>query len=1041
MKSLQETCIPRKEIIKGDTSLDVVDIMNVIDDSLNPGLFFDLNQKTQGMSVLLNTAFERFKGRSTRSIIKLTQSMGGGKTHNMISLGLLAKHPEFRQNVISKEYDDEGLGEIKVIAYTGRETDVPNGIWGEIAKQLGKEELFKDYWENGLKAPGQSAWINLLKGDPKLILLDELPPYLVDAKSKKIGDSNLSEVTSTALANLFNALNKRELSNILLVISDLKATYQLGTRILQASFKDLEGEVNRFAMEIEPVSSSSDEIYNILKKRLFIKLPDDETINEIALQYKNEVNNAKQMGYTNYSPDKIFTGIKDSYPFHPSLRELYERFKENQNFQQTRDLIRLMRKVVLDLYNTKKAENQFLINPFDLDLNDLEMHTTITQIKSSLSNAISHDIANKGRAVAETIDRENNDSIMQSIAKLILVSSLADVPNSLIGLNKSEIVGYLAAPERDFSNIKKSIDEFITLAWYLHTDKDGRLHFQHVRNLTAELNSLVDSYSDDQSKIQIRDFLKEKFKPTLRDCYQEVMVFPALDEIRLSEEKILLILFDPNIAGTGLHPSLKKLWDDTQFKNRVLFLSGERNTMDNLLNVAKEHKAIVSIIKRMKDERIREDDPQFQDAQDRETKIIMRFLSGARETFVKLYYPTSLKGDNIIADADFIMNFSNNEYKGEDQIRNVLIEKKKFIEKNEISSDTFKNKCEDRLFTQKQMRWQDIRSRAATYPAWQWHHLSVLDDLLEDCLIKGYWRKQGNYIEKPPFPAEDTTVTVQELNRDKESGKVVLKIIPKFGDIVYWEINQEPTEASSKVENFSDFRTDEMIIWFKCYDSQSEHKPGPAYKWINKLWVGYSEPYESGNNKMIQLKASNNAKILYTTNGSDPQEYGAIYDSDIVIPKNTKFILVYAEKAGVWSERLEIPINWTDDGVKLTKGKPINYSKTGRFKTSDSNNTFKELNLLKKHKSQLNGVSLHLEGIFNGNNTWISMSIDEKMNISPETLEKQIMSTKEIIFSDEEMIVGMVVDTIYFETGQNFEDWLSERKVALKDIKPNEIRQ
>jgi len=1041
MKALKETCIPRKELFEGDTSLDVIDITNLNDNSLSPGLFFDLNEKTQGMSVLLNTAFERFKGRSSRSIVKLTQSMGGGKTHNMLSLGLLAKHPDFRKMVLGNEYDDEGLGKVQVISFTGRETDVPNGIWGEIAKQLGKEELFKDYWGKGLKAPGPSAWINLLKGDPKLILLDELPPYLVDARSKKIGDSNLSEVTSTALANLFNAINKHELNNVLLVISDLKATYLVGSRILQESFKDLEGEVNRFAIEIEPVSSSSDEIYDILKKRLFSKLPDDNIINDIALKYKEEVNNARQMGYTNYSPDKIFTGIKDSFPFHPSLRELYERFKENQNFQQTRDLIRLMRKVVVLLYESKKAENQFLISPFDIELNDLEMHTTITQIKAPLSNAISHDIANKGRSVAESIDKENNDTIMQSIAKLILVSSLADVPNALIGLNKSEIVGYLAAPKRNLSNIKKSIDEFQVRAWYLHTDKDGRLHFQKVQNITALINNLIDSYSDDQSKVQIRDFLKDKFKPSIRDCYQEVMVFPALDEIKLLEDKITLVLFDPNIAGTGLHPSLKKLWDDTQYKNRVLFLSGERNTMDNLLSIAKEHKAIVSIIKRMRDDRIREDDPQFQDAQDRETKIVMRFLSNARETFVKLYYPINLHGNNKISDADFIMNFTNNEYKGEEQIRRVLIEKKKFITKNEVASDTFKSKCEDRLFTQKQMRWQDVKNRSATYPAWQWHHLSALDDLLDDCLAKGYWRKQGNYIEKPPFPAEDTSVAIQELAREKETGNVVLKIIPKFGDIVCWEINQEPTEASSRVENFNDFRTDEMIIWFKCYDSHGEHEAGKAVQWSNKLWIGYGEPYDSGGQKMMQLMASNNARILYTTNGSDPREYGAEYDSDIVIPENTKFILAYVEKAGIWSERLEVPISWTDEGIKIKKDKPVFYLKTGRFKTSDSNNTFKELSLLNKFKALLRGLSLNLEGVLNGNKNWVSMSMDENMDLSPDTIEKQIMSTKDNIFSQEDMNAVMTVDTIYFESGQSFEDWLAEKKISLKDINPNEIRQ
>ena len=91
----------------------------------------------------------------------------------------------------------------------------------------------------------------MLKGSPKLILLDELPPYLENAKTITVGAGDLSIVTTTALANLFNALNRTELDNVLVVISDLKATYQSGTRLLQSTFPNLEGEVNRFALVVQ----------------------------------------------------------------------------------------------------------------------------------------------------------------------------------------------------------------------------------------------------------------------------------------------------------------------------------------------------------------------------------------------------------------------------------------------------------------------------------------------------------------------------------------------------------------------------------------------------------------------------------------------------------------------------------------------------------------------------------------------------------------------------------------------------------------------
>ena len=84
------------------------------------------------------------------------------------------------------------------------------------------------------------------------------------------------------------------------------------------------------------------------------------------MAYKSKAEEARNLGFTNYNPDKLFTGIKESYPFHPSIRELYERFRENQNFQQTRDLIRLMRRIVVSMWGTGIAEKRYLINAFVL---------------------------------------------------------------------------------------------------------------------------------------------------------------------------------------------------------------------------------------------------------------------------------------------------------------------------------------------------------------------------------------------------------------------------------------------------------------------------------------------------------------------------------------------------------------------------------------------------------------------------------------------------------------------------------------------------
>ena len=133
-----------------------------------------------------------------------------------------------------------------------------------------------------LTAPGQTAWVNLLEGEPLVIMLDELPPYFENAASKSIGDSNLSVVTTTALSNLLVALGRPELGNVCLVISDLRATYDTGAAQIHTALNHMEAETDRVAMNLEPVRMNTDEFYHILRKRIFETLPDNAEIEQVA---------------------------------------------------------------------------------------------------------------------------------------------------------------------------------------------------------------------------------------------------------------------------------------------------------------------------------------------------------------------------------------------------------------------------------------------------------------------------------------------------------------------------------------------------------------------------------------------------------------------------------------------------------------------------------------------------------------------------------------------------------------------------------------
>lgn len=1036
MRALYELCKPRKSVFDEKKREDVLNLSDLIEGKIDPASFFEENYLTSGMDILFDAAFKRFIGQGATGLIKLTQAMGGGKTHNMLALGLLAAHPDYRQRIMKDASSYKQLGEVRVVAFTGRESDAPLGIWGSIADQLGKKDTFAQYY-SPLAAPGETAWINLLSGEPLLILIDELPPYLENAKSKTIGNSDLSSVTTTALSNLFSALGKSQLSNVCLVIADLKAAYESGSELIRSSFRNLENEVNRSSLNIEPVGSTSDEVYHILRKRLFETIPDATRINEVAIGYREAIFQAKQMGFTTVQPEHIYTGIKDSYPFHPSIRDLYARFKENPGFQQTRGLIRLMRQVVAGLYteDAKKAKQKYLINVFDFDLNDRNMLTTVTQIKGSLSNAIAHDISANGRAIAEEIDAQYQQNLVSDVARLILVASLADVPNALLGLTLQEIIADLCEPGRDIAGLKKALDEFQMRAWYLEHDKEGKLFFKNTKNMIAELHSLVESYDNEGVKsTTLKTFLVDKFKPTTLDCYQELLIFPAVDEINLNTDKVTLVLFEP-YTGTGLHPELVKFYENSLYKNRVMFLSGQRDTMNRLYAAAKELKAIERIIANMREEKVPEDNQQFQLAQDTRIKKITAVLSAAQQTFGVLYYPNK----NGIQSADFSMEFKGNNYNGEDQIRKLLIEKQKLTEKT--VDDTMRRKCEDRLFTRKEMRFSEIKERAATETAWQWHHPKVLDALLSDCQQKDLWRVHGDYVEKGPFEKDPTSVSITQKSENEETGKVTLRLMPKFGDKIYYEIGAPATTSSLLVDDSNNFETADLKLSFLCVDSTEEHPTGEPVEWMRAISIRY-KIIDTPIGQSMTLQSQPGVKIKYTTDGSDPKENGGLYDSNFIVPPATSFVQVVAEYDGGYFASQSIRIDSKKKKqLSIDKTKPLIMERS--IRAMDTKESYDILELFKKHAENLSDVRIVLFKLDDkGNDSgYIELNIDSKIIVTPAQVEITIDNLKNSFITSGRANIELECGKVYFKTGQSFYDYVNDKQISLSEFKQEEIIQ
>jgi predicted AAA+ superfamily ATPase len=267
------------------------------------------------MQDLISEGIARLAGASSQGVFHLKQAMGGGKTHLLVGFGLLAKHPELRKTYCAGIVHASAFESANIAAFNGR-NNPEQFFWGEIANQLGKAEQFKAFWTAGPKAPDEKDWLKLFEGDkPVLILLDEMPPYFHYLDTQKVGNGTVADIATRAFANLLTAAGKKK--NVCVVVSDLAAAYDTGAKLINRALEDARAELGRQERSITPVDLAANEIYDILRKRLFKSLPDKAEIGDIAEAFGRKLEEAAKSKTANRGAEAISDEIAATYPFHP----------------------------------------------------------------------------------------------------------------------------------------------------------------------------------------------------------------------------------------------------------------------------------------------------------------------------------------------------------------------------------------------------------------------------------------------------------------------------------------------------------------------------------------------------------------------------------------------------------------------------------------------------------------------------------------------------------------------------------------------------
>jgi hypothetical protein len=908
--------------------------------------FFRRNHFTDGLKLLVTRGFQRLAGNAEDGAFYLTQAMGGGKTHSLLAFGLLARDPELRRQVLPDLAAGSKFDDAKVVIFSGHQNP-ENLLWGAIADKVGRPEVMAPFWKNGARTPGVDEWVEVLGDGPVLILLDELPSYLQMAQGERVGNSTLGDLTIGALERLFNALPRCPRACV--VVTNLKDDVYLdGSAQVRTLIESLSKHYDRNAQAITPVQQNTGEVFAIVRKRLFDQLPPPDKIDEVAQAYVGALERAKRVDTIATTPESFIERIRETYPFHPSIRDVVARFAENRGYQKTRALIRLLRHAVQGAYASK--DNVFLIGLQHLDFSDPAMLEELRKINENYGNAIARDVSDRGNALAEKIDAVDGNGTASSIAKLLLMSSLSAAETPLRGLTEGELIENLVDPLLQVSEIKHALGRLQGQAWYMFRGVDQRDFFGQTANVTAEITSIAANIADEQVDQTLRVKLEEVFKPVTGTLYSDRMsILPAVDAIQLDDDRpTLVVLIAP---ADRLPADFQAWWDKLDRQNRVLVLTADPNAIKVLSAGARRMKAIEKVEERIK-ARHGADSPQMKELLQVREREAGPFTAALRETFKTIVFPVK---NGLRRVEDFRMEFRESDYQGEQQIIDILAKRGKFIpsDKFDASFDNMRQDAEEFLFDADAMQMAALKRNAAARSSWYWYKRGDFEQLVKRAVQQGHWRDHGGLIQKKWERRTRVSARLDDFVPDPmATGRFQLIVTPEDADVIYVSEVGTPNPAKDKRLDGLMYETTAAAVWFLAVDSRGGATTGDACEWRAPIRVKPDVTRHSGGHKIALLATPRSAVIRASFDGSDPKLASPV-SGEISAPDDASLLRVIAEVGGQFSPEEKAALGLHEGpGVPIKPIVPLKPDAavvmTSKFVPKDTAAAFIGLDLLSK---------------------------------------------------------------------------------------------
>ena len=970
---------------------------------------------TDGMKTLLTKGMARLAGKSNDSVFHLKQAMGGGKTHLMVGFGLLAQNASLRSSQIGAMPYQSDFTAANVAAFNGR-NNPHTYFWGELARQLKKEAIFKEYWEVGAKAPDEEAWVKLFEGDqPILILLDEMPPYFHYYSTQVLGQGTVADVITRAFSNMLTAAQKKK--NVCIVVSDLEAAYDTGGKLIQRALDDATQELGRAEVGITPVNLESNEIYEILRKRLFLSIPDKSEVSDIASVYAGRLAEAAKAKTVERSAEALANDIESTYPFHPSFKSLVALFKENEKFKQTRGLMELVSRLLKSVWES--SDDVYLIGAQHFDLSIHDVREKLAEI-SEMRDVIAKDLWDStDSAHAQIIDIANGSNYAKQVGTLLLTASLSTAVNSIKGLSESEMLECLIDPVRQASDFRGAFLELHKSAWYLHQTQEGRSYFDHQENLTKKLEGYAVKAPQNKVDELIRHRLNEMYKPTTKEAYDRILPLPEMDEAEavLKTGRALLI-----ISPDGKTPPavVDRFFSNLVNKNNILVLSGEKSSMASLDKAARHVYAVTKA-----DNEIVATHPQRKELDEKKAQYEQDFQTTVLAVFDKLLFPGASAGQDVLRFKALDGTYpSNEQYNGERQVVKTLTSDPiKLYTNIPENFDALKARSEQLLFgSQDDARKTDLLDKMKQKTQMPWLPSKGFDLLLQEAFQRGVWEELGNgYITKKPKPKMTEVMVFADSSPD-DTGKVRLKIdVVNAGNSprIHYQEDGSVTEKSPVLSDNS-LSTNALRVQFLAVDPTGKNQTGNPTTWTNKLTI--RNRFDEVSRK-VELFVAPRGSVRYTLDGSEARN-GSEYTGPILLSAEASSVYVFAESEGLEEK---VVFRFAESGSKeilIVRDKPAQLQSTTPKRLDNSAKTYEGLKIAKEKSITFEQVTIMIGSA----PRVIHLSMGE-MKIDAEFIEKELAHLQTLV--PPEAPVVMQFKKAYTTTGHDLEQFAKSMGIEL----------